>query len=184
MSLLAEGIWNCTVLSATSGALKGVPFVQIKVRIEDGPSAGRLVTYERDIDTRSAKYAAMSMRSVGWNARAGNIESIGADCSHWIAKSGGKSTVEIKHIPYNDKKTGEPKIWDKANAIGRPLTNERKLDKLDGTALAEANEALARAMADSGGAPPDDAPPPTDDDLPFVSTHEPRGVARVIGGVL
>lgn len=198
MSLLAEGIWNCTVLSATSGASDGVPFVQIKVRIDDGPSAGRQCTYERDIDTRSAKYAAKSMKAVGWKGGYGgiDIDTIATDCAAWIERTGGKSTVEISHIELKRGKAydkwveggckGPKPVWDKPNSIGRSLSNERQLDKLDDRARSEANEALARAMAEDGG-PPADVPPPTDDDIPFVSCSlaaEPRGIARVIGGVL
>lgn len=189
MSLLAEGTWSCTVLSAASGADKGIPYAQIKVRIDDGPSAGRVCTYEQSIDARSSKYAGYAMRAVGWAGK--TIESLAADCAAWVVRTGGKSTVEITHLLKKKGKDydkwiaggqqGPQPIWDKVNSIGK--RTERTLDKLSGAALAEANEALARAMAE-GGSAPDDAPPPTDDDLPFVSTREPRGIARVIGGVL
>lgn len=187
---IAEGIWPCTVLYAASGAEKGVPYVQIRVQIDAGPSAGNACTYEESIDARSAKWAGMSMRAVGWAGK--TVDSIASDCAAWIARTGGKTTAEIKHLLKKKGKDydkwidggqqGAQPVWDKVNSIGR--RTERQLEKLSGTALAEANEALARAMADSGGAPPDDAPPPTDDDLPFVSTHEPHDIACVIGGVL
>src|SRR6185312_1833587 len=111
MSLLAEGIWPCTVLSANAGQNdKGAPQVQINVRIDDGPSKGRQCTYEDQVNNKSAPYIGRSCKAVGW--RGHSLVSLHDDAVKWIAETGGKSTVEIKHLEIKTgKRAGQ--IWDK-----------------------------------------------------------------------
>src|SRR6185312_16608239 len=169
MSLLAEGIWGCTVLSASFGENdKGIGQVQVNVRFDDGPSAGRQATYQDEVNAKSALYIGRSCKAIGWTGR--DLTTLTADAKAWIEKTGGKSTAEVKHIPIkNGKRAGE--IWDKVNSIGRgakPLAPPKQ------ATLADANDAMRRAMADDGGAP---EPGTVDDDsMPFASSafnHEP-----------
>lgn len=163
-NLLAEGTWQCTVLSAAVGEdteRPGVLRARINVRLDDGPSKGRTTTYEDEINAKSSIYVARSMSAVGWKGR--SAATLADDCAAWIASTGGKSTAEIKHIP-----TKKGTIWDKCNSIGRgrkPLATPAQ------GALADADEALRRAMRDDGSAPPqDDVPHAGDtDDIPFAS---------------
>ena len=190
MTLLAEGNWGCTVLSASFGETdKGVPRVQINVRIEDGPSAGRQTTYEDEVNAKSALYISRSCKAVGWKGI--DLDTLKVDAAAWIAASGGKTTAEIKHIPIrNGKRAGE--TWDKCNSIGRgakPLAAAKPETRND------ANEAMRRAMAEDNSAPTGGgyvaeghgAPAGNDDDLPFVvscSTVSTGEIARVLRGAL
>lgn len=170
MALKAEGIWECEVLGASSGADdRGVPTVQVNVRITSGPSAGVPCTYEDRVDGKSALYVSRSLRAVGWGGQ--TLRTLREDVNTWIAKTGGKTTVEIKHLEIrNGKRAGE--IWDKVNSIGR---GPRVLKPIEGETLADADEALRRAMADDGATSGGDdfaAPHPADsygDDLPFAT---------------
>jgi hypothetical protein len=122
------------------------------------------------------------------------------DVAAWIAKTGGKSTVQIRYVDikkgkkydaYIDDhaawvrdgrpagKEPQPPIWDKVQAIG---SGPKPLAKPSATASQDANEYLARALADEGSAPShDDVPPPSDDDrIPFATSRW----TRVNGGVL
>jgi hypothetical protein len=183
MALKAEGIWGCTVLSASSGADdKGLINVQINVRIDDGPNAGQHCTYEDAVNNKSAPYVARSCRAVGWTGT--DITTLKSDCAKWITDTGGKSTVEIKHIEIRKgKRAGE--IWDKPNSIGR---GPRVLKEPTRNDLADANEVLAAALNGDGGGGGDydEAPPPGDDDrIPFAScSREPSTIARVLRGAL
>lgn len=185
-NLLAEGTWPCTVKWAKSGCdEKNVMNVQVRVRIDDGPSAGRECTYEDRVDNKSAPYVRRSLLAIGWSGKL--LRTVADDCASWITRTGGASTVEIKHIEIkNGKRAG--KIWDKPNAIGRG--GARELRAPDAASLADADEALMRAAADDqggggGGYDDRDAPPPGDDDFCTSSlSREPRSIARVIGGVL
>jgi hypothetical protein len=177
MALLAEGIWPCTVFSAAFGEDdKGSPQVQINVRIDEGPSAGRVCTYEDQVNARSALYISRSCKAVGWR---GDLTKLKEDAAAWIEKTGGKSTVEIKHIEIKTgKRAGQ--IWDKPNSIGR---GPRVLNAPTQERLSDANEAMRRAMADDGGAPPDDVPHAGDrDDIPFITCgiREPSAIAKVL----
>lgn len=143
---MAEGIWSCVVLGATFGEDdKGSPQVQINVKIDDGPDKGRGCTYEDQVNVKSAPYIARSCKAVGWQG--GDLLTLKADCAKWIAATGGKSTVEIKHIQIkNGKRAGE--VWDKPNSIGR---GPRVLKDVSRSTLADANEAMQMAMeADRG----------------------------------
>src|SRR5947208_3221882 len=129
MSALSEGIWGCTVTSATFGEREGVPQVQINVRIDDGPSKGRSCTYEDQVTARSALYVGRSCRAVGWKGV--SLETLRDDVAAFVAdpKTAGKSTVEVKHIELTkgkkfdkwvaDGRVGMPPIWDKVNGVGR-----------------------------------------------------------------
>lgn len=159
--LKAEGIWECDVLGASAGADdKGVPNVQINVRITSGPSSGTPCTYEDRVDGKSALYVGRSLRAVGWKGV--TLKTVKEDVDAWIASSGGKSTVEIKHIEIkNGKRAGE--IWDKPNSIGR---GPRVLKPLENDLLSDADEALRRAAEAEGAAP-------NDDDVPHAADADP-----------
>lgn len=177
-NLLAEGIWPCTVLSGEAGEIDGVIKARVNVKIEDGPSKGRFCTYEDEINARSSLYVARSMAAVGWKGK--SVASLTEDCAAWIVATGGKSSVEIKHIPIkNGKRAGE--IWDKPNSIGR---GPKPMKAAGGEALSDADEALRRAMAEDGSAPPDDAPRTAadPDDIPFatISSVSLGEIARVL----
>jgi hypothetical protein len=165
MSLLEEGIWPCTVLSAEAGEIDGKIKARVNVKIDDGPSKGRFCTYEDEVNARSSLYIGRSLKNVGWQGK--SLATVKDDCVKWIAETGGKSTVEIKHIPIkNGKRAGE--IWDKPNSIGR---GPKPMRAPGGDALSDADEAMRRAMAEDGGAPPDDEPPPpSTDDIPFITS--------------
>jgi hypothetical protein len=172
--LLAEGTWPCVVVSAEVGENdKNLIVARVNVKIDDGPSKGRACTYEDTVNAKSALYIRRSLVAVGWRGQ--DMATVKADCAAWIAKTGGKSTVQIKHLEIkNGKRAGE--IWDKPNAIGsgpKPLS-------APGGALSDANEAMRKAAADDGGAPPeDDVPHPAatsatgkplgEDEIPFAT---------------
>lgn len=156
----AEGIWNCDVLNGKYGADdRDIPKVQITVRITDGPSAGQLATYEDEVNARSAKYVRYSVEAVGGDPL--KLEKLDEHIAAWIAKTGGKSTVEIKHLEIkNGKNAG--KIWDKVNGIGRGAP--RPLKSLSKEAANDATEAMRAVMGDDEP-PHDDIPPPGDADF-------------------
>ncbi len=164
-----QGIWGCTVIGAKSGELDGVLNVQITVQIDDGPSKGQRCTYEDTVNGSSAKYIGWSCKAVGW--KEADLATLEADCAAWIAKTGGKSTVEITHVAIKRGKKydawvdggrqGPSPIWDKVNGIGRGAA--RPLAAPAKSTLASANAAMREAM---GGAPPD--APTDDEDLPFT----------------
>lgn len=169
MALLAEGIWPCTVVSAEAGDVDGKIKARVNVKIEDGPSKGRFCTYEDEINARSSIYIARSLKAVGWQGR--SLTTVAADCAKWIASGDGRSTVEIKYIEIkNGKRAGE--TWDKPNSIGR---GPKPMKAAGGETLADAEDAMRRAMAeDGGGAPPSDDVPHAgeggiDDDIPFIT---------------
>jgi hypothetical protein len=175
MAPLAEGIWPCTVLSGSFGANdKGIPRVQINVRFDDGPSSGRLGTYEDEVTAKSAPYVARSLRACGWTGD--DLRTVKADIAAWIIATGGKSTAEVKHLEIrNGKRAGQ--IWDKINSIGR---GPRVLKEAAAADVADANQAMARALAELGaGGGPDDVPPPGDDDMPFASASLARDVTPI-----
>ncbi len=152
----AEGIYGCTVIDGRAAEDdKGNPRVQITVQITDGPDKGQRCTYEDVVNGSTNKYVAWSMKAVGWNG--GSLTELEDDIASWIARTGGATTVEIKHLEIkNGKNAG--KIWDKVNGIGRGAA--RPLKPLSKGALADADAAL-RMIADG---------PPTDD----VPHHSPR----------
>jgi hypothetical protein len=169
-NLLAEGTWPCTVLSAgageeidQSGAATGIIKARVNVRIDDGPSKGRTCTYEDAIDSRSSIYVRRSLMACGW--KGSSLATVADDTSAWVATTGGKTTVEIRHIEIKKgKRAGQ--IWDKPSAIGRgpkPLASPSK------GALSDADDAMRRAAADDTGAPPADVNAPANDDIPFIS---------------
>lgn len=168
----AEGIWECQVLGGKGGIADGVPTVQINVQITEGPSAGQRCTYEDVVSNSTAKYVSWSLNAVGYKGR--DLKELEADIAAWIAKTGGKTTVEIKHLVLKkgkayDKwveggKQGPQPVWDKANGLGRGAA--KPLSPLSGEALHDANAALREFM----GSPPDDDIPhagDTDGDIPF-----------------
>ena len=152
MALLAEGIWPCTVISGKAGEDGGVLKVQISVRIDEGPSAGRMCTYEEKVDTRQGPYIRRTCTAVGWKGE--RLRTLAEDCAAWIAATGGKSSVEIKH---HDVKTGKRagSIWDKVSSIGK---GPKPLKEASPEAWADADDAMRMAA---------DEPPLADDDHPF-----------------
>lgn len=178
---LAEGSWPCTILNASAGEdgdRPGVLKVRINVRFDDGPSKGRTGVYEDEMNARSSIYIIRSMKAVGWKGGASGDDplTLGDDADKWIKETGGKTTADVRHIEVKrgkkfDKwvdggRQGPPPIWDKVSAIGRgakPLT----APKAD--TLADARDAIRRAMADDGSATAADegiADVPSDD-IPF-----------------
>jgi len=163
MTTKAEGIWNCTVIGAKAGELDGVPNVQITVQITDGPDKGQRVNYEEVVNAQTAKYVRWSCEPIGW--KGASLRTLEEDCAAWIAKTGGTSTVEIKHIAVKRGKAfdkwldggsvGPSPVWDKVSGIGRGAP--RPLAPLASTTLKDADEAMRF------GAPPQD-------DVPHAST--------------
>lgn len=178
---LAQGTWPCTVLSASAGEEidqagnpTGVIKARIAVKIEDGPSKGRTATYEDEINAKSSLYVMRSLKACGWTGP--NLDTVSADVEKWVKETGGKSSVEIKHIEIKkgkkfdkwvaDGRKGEAPVWDKVHAIGRgpkPLAAPSK------SALNDANEAMRAAFALEGGGGGGSETPPDDDAIPFIS---------------
>lgn len=162
-TLLAEGIFPCTVTSATFGENdKGIPQVQINVRIDGGPSAGRNCTYEDQVNAKSALYVSRSCRAAGWKGE--RLEDLRDDVQAWIAETGGKTTVEIKYVEIRRGKKydawveagckpEDKPLWDKVNSLGR---GARPLREPSAENLQDANEAMRQAMRDDGVAPEND----------------------------
>lgn len=181
---LAEGIWPCTVLSGSAGESEdkpGVVVVRVNVKIDDGPSKGRMVTYEDELNAKSSLYIMRSMRAAGWKGK--TVAAFESDVDEWVKSTGGKSTVEVRHIEVKKGKKfdkwvdggrqGPAPIWDKVNSIGR---GAKPLAAPKGEALSDADDLLRRAMQEegswNGGAPEDDAPHAATrdpDDIPFIT---------------
>ena len=189
MAPIAEGIWNCNVIDAVTGEDKGALVVRVNVEITDGPSKGRRTTYEDQVNGKSSLYIMRSCENIGWNAAGGKLTTLADDVAKWKAKTGGATTVEIRHLAVKKGKAydkwveggtqGEPPVWDKANSLGRGA--KPPLAKPSKTALADAEELMRRAFLDAGGTPPVDEPP-VDEDIPFISySHrEPSTLARSV----
>lgn len=162
-TLLAEGIWPCIVLSGDAGEIDGVIKARINVKIDDGPSKGRFCTYEDEVNSRSSLYIGRSLKAAGWKGE--DLATVANDIAEWVAATGGKSSVEIKHIP-----TKKGTIWDKPNSIGR---GPKPMKAAGGETLKDANDAMRRAMAEdnAGGPPHDDVPHAGSDpdDIPFAT---------------
>lgn len=172
MAIKAEGIFPCTVLFANYGEdprRAGVTGVQISVKIDDGPDKGACCTYEDEVTHKSALYITRSCQAIGWKGGPGgdDLNTLKADVDAWVKATGGKSTVEIKHLLIKTGKNAG-KTWDKVNSIGR---GPKPLRAATGEAHSDAREAVRAAMALDGSSmpPPDhDVPPPDDDDdIPF-----------------
>jgi hypothetical protein len=169
MSEPVQGIWNCIVLGGEANANdKDIVSCRISVQINEGPDKGRKVTYDEQVNNKSAKYVVMSAMAVGWRGQGRLEDTFRRDVDAWIAKTGGASTVEIQNV---NRKDGT--IWGKARSIGRGL---KPLKAPSRQASDDADEAIRAALADAGnavdsGAPPaDDVPPPGDEDsIPFIT---------------
>lgn len=169
-----EGIWNCRVLGGEAAADdKDIMRVRINAQITEGPDKDRKVTYEEQINNKSARYVLMSARAVGWRGQ-GKIENtFRADVDAWIKATGGASTVEIQHI---ERKTGKQAgtIWGKARSIGR---GPKPLKAPSRTASDDADEAMRSAMAlvdetNDSTTGYDDVPPPSDGDVDRTPNHD------------
>lgn len=181
MSQLAEGIFPCTVLSGEAGEIDGVIKARINVKFDDGPSKGRTGTYEDTIDVRSALYVSRSMKAVGWAGQ--SVASFAKDVEAWIARTGGKSTAEVRHIEIKRGKRydkwaaggfqGPAPVWDKVASIGRAA---KPMTEAKGEVLSDADDALRRAMQEDGtaatddfGSAPDEPGQLANDDIPFAT---------------
>lgn len=173
---LAEGIWSCVVLSAEdkevldqAGNATEVTRILVTVRLEDGPSKGRVCTYEDEVNAKSYPYIERSLKNVGWTGA--SFSTVKADAAKWIEKTGGKSTAEIVHIPVKrgkkfdkwmaDGQKGSPPVWDKVKSIG---SRQSMLAEPSPKARAAADDFIRMA---NGGSAPDDAGPL--DDSPFAT---------------
>lgn len=156
-TLLAEGIFPCTVTSASFGENdKGIPQVQINVRIDDGPSAGRSCTYEDQVNNKSALYVRRSCAAAGW--KGSDLNTLKSDVQDWIAETGGKTTVEIRYVEIKKGRkydawvdagcpVADKPLWDKVNSIGR---GAKPLREPSADNLADANEAMREAARADG----------------------------------
>lgn len=196
--LLAAGFWPCTVIGGGAGEetdKNNKPTGKIKARVnvkfDDGPSKGRLATYEDEVNARSSLYISRSLKAVGWKGK--SLSTVADDIAAWVKETGGKTTAEVRHIEIKKGKRydewledgahGSPPIWDKVNSIGR---GPRPLAIPAAESLSDADEAMRRAMAEDGDDAQNGAPPPAapvgDDEIPFA-TCAPIGlgeIARVI----
>lgn len=167
MATKQEGIWNCNVLGGKAGEVDGVLNVQINVQITDGPDKGQRCTYEDTVNAKSAKYVGWSCTAVGW--KGGSLNTLESDIAAWIEKTGGSSTVEIKHIEvkrgkaydkwYDAGGNGPPPVWDKVAGIGRGAP--RPLKQPSASTLRDADDAMRAAMGE------DEAAPDDTDGIPF-----------------
>lgn len=171
-TLLAEGIYPCTVLTGSFGEDdKGSPQVQINVRIDDGPSAGRTCTYSDQVNNKSALYVSRSCRAAGWKGH--DLKTLKTDIKEWVEKTGGKTTVEVRYVEVKKGKKydawvdagcpeGEKPLWDKVNSLGR---GAKPLAEPTAERLADANDAMRAAMEADGVVPRGDEG--DDDSIPF-----------------
>lgn len=177
MTDIAAGFWPCKVIDGFFGEVevkpgRFLPLVRINVEVTEGSHKGGRFTYEEEVNNKQAPYIARTAKAVGWRCR--TLETLASDVASWVNETGGWSTLEIKHILFEDKKTGRPRVWVKPNSIGRGPKPVRQASREN---LDDANDALRRALADNGelpdengSVPYDDAPPAGDDDnIPFCS---------------
>ena len=160
-------IYACTAISADFGSTdkKPNPAAQIVVRVDEGPMKGQRVTYEEEVNAKSAKYVGWACTAVGWRGK--DLSTLKADAAKWIAATGGVTTVEIKEI-VTRKGTPDEGVWFKPSAIGKGAAKPLRQAAPD--AVKDANDAMRAAMGgapdDSGGPPPDDVPQ-DDEQIPF-----------------
>jgi hypothetical protein len=174
MATKAEGIWDCKVIDggAFEGSSPSETIVRINVQHTSGPDAGQRSTYEDTLNTKSEKYIRWSAEAAGWSGR--TFGTLANDIAEWVKKTGGASTVEIKHIEVKRGKAydkwvaggciGPGPVWDKVAGIGRGAP--RALKPLSAAGLKEADDILRMANPD-GGAPDDRQP--AGDDIPFAT---------------
>jgi hypothetical protein len=182
MANLSEGTWPCLVQGATYGEDdKRNMVVRINVKITEGPDAGRAVTYEDTVNAKSALYIGRSCKAVGW--KGDDLETLREDVDAWVKETGGASSAEIRHIEIKKGKQfdkwvdggqrGPAPIWAKCNSIGR---GPRPLAAPSAETLADAKDAMRRAMAEDGGGATDDGP---SDDIPFISCSMTIGLGEI-----
>lgn len=197
MTDIAAGFWPCKVIDGFFGDVevkpgRFLPFVRITVEVTEGSHKGGRFTYEEEVNNKQAPYIARTAKAVGWKCR--TLETLAGDIASWVNETGGESTLEIKHIEFEDRKTGKPRVWVKPNSIGRGPKPVRQASREN---LDDANNALLSALAgelpedsrdgdqpmtaryDSGGAP-DDIPPAGDDDIPFCSLSMTAAADRAV----
>ena len=154
-------------LGGKAGEVDGVLNVQINVQITDGPDKGQRCTYEDTVNTKSAKYIGWSCTAVGW--KGDSLTTLESDIAAWIEKTGGATTVEIKHIEVKRGKAydkwvadgckGAAPVWDKVAGIGRGAP--RPLKQPSASTLRDADDAMRMAMGE------DESPPADDESIPF-----------------
>jgi hypothetical protein len=197
----AAGTWPCIVMNGIAAEetdTRGKPTGRIRARVnvvlDGGPDKGKMTTYEDEVNAKSSLYISRSLKSVGW--KGGSLSTVEADIEKWVKETGGKSTVEIRHIEIKKGKRFEewcdawheqgndgdppPLYWAKANAVGR---GPRPLAAPAVEALSDADEQMRRAMSEDGGsAPQDDVPHAGSDDIPFAtcSTVSLGEIAKVL----
>jgi len=183
MSDIAAGNWKCKVIDGFFGDVEqriGVWLPTVRINIEitnDGPHKGQRYSYEEAVDNKQAPYIARTLKAVGWKCR--KMTDVAADIAEWVSRTGGESTVEIKHIEIKrgkkfdtwvaDGAKGSPPVWVKVGAIGR---GPKPLRESTQENLRDADDAMRAALAEDagrgGGSGYDDAPPPSDEDsIPF-----------------
>lgn len=171
MAIKADGTWECDVLTASVGENeKRMPIVRVNVRLTGGPDAGKLDTYDKRIDGgKGTPYVARSLKAIGWQGR--TLATLAEDVKAWVARTGGKTTCEIKHWEVkNGARAGE--LYASIDSLG---SGRAPLGDMSRDTMRDADEALARAMGDmstasAGNGEPYDAPHPADgDDIPFVT---------------
>lgn len=192
---LEAGIYPVVVNDATYGDDRGVIKVQVNVTFTDGPNKGRFGTYEDDVNNKSGPYITRSLKAIGWSGKPdanGNLlGNLASDVQAWREKTGGKTTAEVKHIEIKRGKryeewvaAGAPEddrpIWGKINALGR---GPKPLAAPTASSLADANEALANALALDGGSDSAGGGSVSDDEIPFASSafnHDVNPIAKVL----
>lgn len=178
-NLLVPGIWPCVVLNGAIGEQldkndqpTGKLVARVNIRFTDGPNKGRVGAYEGDVDARNSPYTMRSLKAVGWSGEF-PLTRVADDITAWVEKTGGVTTAEVKHIEIKKGKryekwvgAGKPgfPVWDKIDALGR---GPRPLAAPSKDALADAEEQMRRAMADTGSARSDEDAPAPNDDIPF-----------------
>lgn len=177
-----EGNNPCTVLDGVYGVNdKGIPCVRVNVRMKAGPTAGKIYTYEEEVNNKSSLYIMQSLEAIGWKGQ--TLKSTAEDIAAWVAKTGGDTTVEIQHLEIKKgKRAGQ--IWDKPRNLGR---GPKPLKEATGDLDADAEQFMQAARLAAGrpqGAPPEQERDP--DDLPFARAHgaEASCVAAVLRGAL
>lgn len=159
MAIKTEGTWDCDVLDVSMHEDNRLPIVRVKLRITSGPDAGQPDLYEARIDGgKSMPFIARSLKAIGWQGS--TLRTLDNDVKAWRAKTGGKTTCEVKHWEIkNGDRRGEK--FAKVNGLG---SGAKPLAEMSRNTMDDADEALARAMGAGH-----DAPPPSDDDIPFAA---------------
>jgi hypothetical protein len=165
-AIKTEGTWECDVLEASTHEDNRLPIVRVKLRITSGPDAGQPDLYEGRVDGgKSMPFIARSLKAIGWQGK--TLATLADDVKAWTARTGGKTTCEVKHWEIKKgERAGEK--FSKVNGLGSG--GGKPLAAMSRSTMADADEALARIMA-AGGGGSDDVPHAADgDDIPFITS--------------